>query len=99
MAMKLVIEIPLELNDLQEEDFNTVLREVNESESPHPACLGVQITRPVSEDETHIARVFELGAENFKVHVEQYETHSEKKQASIQRTVGGLYHEEVSTQE
>jgi hypothetical protein len=63
--LKLIIEIPLEANDLQEEDFSTIVREAVDASGIH-----VMVGRPIN-DETMVSRTFELSAENFSVRVEE----------------------------
>ena len=63
--MKLIIEIPLESNDLQEGDFSLFIKEAVDA-----TWFNMEIGRPVSEEEQEVGRLFSVSGENFTARVE-----------------------------
>lgn len=69
---KLVVEIPLEdNNDLEETDIETFLNEANCTTGDYSPSIGLIVGRSISEEESHIVRQFEIGAEYFTVRVDE----------------------------
>lgn len=64
---KLLIEIPLEGNDLEENDFDVFVKEATDYSEGFSPVISIEVGRPLSEEESHIARVFSIGGEYFKV--------------------------------
>jgi len=66
---KLHIVIDMESNDLEEIDFEVFLREAKLA-----TAINVEVGRPVSGDtdteDSHVARMFQISAENFTAQVE-----------------------------
>jgi hypothetical protein len=67
--MRLVIEIDLDQNNLEEEDMKIFFHEA-------ASASGIEITigRPISEDESYITREFHLIADKFTTSLESVET-------------------------
>jgi hypothetical protein len=65
-TIKLIIEIELEANDLEEADFENFVREAKKAEA-----LNMEVGRSLNEKHSHIVRMFQLSAENFTARLEQ----------------------------
>lgn len=61
----LVISLPLDGNDLEETDF-AVFKQESDADG---AIISIFAERSISEEESHISRMFSLGGEYFKVEV------------------------------
>jgi hypothetical protein len=65
--MKLIIEIPLESNDLEERDFEILVKE-----SKNATGINIMVGRPLNYAASGGAmRTFELTAENFRSRIEK----------------------------
>jgi hypothetical protein len=64
MKKILVIHIPLELNDLEDADFDIFLKESKEA-----AGIHVCVARSISEEESYIGRQFEINADYFETSI------------------------------
>ena len=66
--MKLVIEIDLDGNNLEKADFEKI---VEESKRDSTTGISIEVGGPVSEEETHVARMCSLSAEYFTVRIKK----------------------------
>ena len=64
--MKLVIEIPLEGNDVEEADFEALVGEAKEAMG-----ISIEVGRPISEEESFIVRSMHVSAEHFTARIER----------------------------
>ena len=62
----LVIRIPLEGNDLEDMDFDVFVEEAK-----HATGMEIGVARSVSEEESHIGRLFRLRAYKFEAAIEE----------------------------
>lgn len=70
--MKLILEIPLEGNDLSSEDIEVFLREAKSATG-----MNLDIGRPASgrAGDCGVARMFQLRVDKFKARIEREEQH------------------------
>lgn len=66
MAKWLVIEIPMESNDIDEDDFETLV-----AESKDAVGINIMVGRPLMEDPNNVCRTFEFTAEDFSARIEE----------------------------